>query len=302
MAHRLERPFEEANKECVSGTRAERGLTNSLVGLDYSYVSGLFAKNETATPTVLWNPSPFDILHPSVQHFAEFMSKEGAVKKTREELFSSINNRAFEPWLMVLEPVPGRADFRYLRYGAEIAAIYGRDLTGHCTSEIGGHISEYFIALYAAVLERKQSVLSVHVPPMGVFATVWRRLIFPILDGVGNVQLIVAVNVPDNELCTGLEALPDPTLVASEDGVLMYANVSARRLFGEPALPRKHVSEYCDIDISLPPNIERFSGTELAEISQAIGAREQMLVHLELRTSATIFRKIPYFVVQLKPT
>lgn len=213
-----------------------------------------------------------------------------------------MTNQAFEPWLMALEELPGQADFRYLRYGAEIAAIYGRDLTGHYTSDIGGHISEYFIALYAAVLERKQSVLSVHVPPMGVFATVWRRLIFPVLDDIGNVRLIVAVNVPDNELCTGLEALPDPTLVTSEDGVLMYANVSARRLFGEPALPRQHVSEYCNIDISVPSKIERYAGTELAEISQAVGAHEQMLVHFELRTSATIFRKTPYFVVQLKPS
>ncbi len=282
--------------------RAECVLTDTLINMDFSAVSDLFAQNQTGSPTVLWNPSMFDISHPVIKSFAEFMLAGGAETKAFEEgKFAQIETLSFEPWTMVLEPVHNQSDFRYLKYGSEIAAMFGRDLTGHCTSEIGGHISEFFIALYSAVLVRKQSVLSVHVPPLGVFATVWRRLIFPLVDEAGQIQMIAAVNVPENELRAGLEVLPDPALVANGDGLLMYANASARRFFGEPTLPRSHISEYCDIDIELPANAEAHAKAESATVSRVIGSRNQILVHFELRTSATFFRGVPYFVVQLKP-
>ncbi|MEN0002413.1 MAG: hypothetical protein AAF940_16170, partial [Pseudomonadota bacterium] len=151
-------------------------------------------------------------------------AEDGLAKWAKKGDVDDLDIHPFSPWVMVLEPVPEQSDFRYLKYGTEIAAMFGRDMTGHCTSEIGGHISDFFVALYAAVIIRKQSVLSVHEPPSGVFATVWRRLIYPLLDENGEVHMIAAVNVPDNELSAGLEALPDPALVTRQDGVLMYAN------------------------------------------------------------------------------
>ena len=277
-------------------------LTKTLTDLDYSAVSDLFAQNETGAPTVLWNPSPFDITHPIIKSFSEFMLDEGGLSKSSEEFeIPPLSNRSFAPWIMILEPEPTHPDFRYLQYGAEIAAMFGRDMTGRYTSEIGGHISEFFVALYSAVVIRKQSVLSVHVPPQGVFATVWRRLIFPLMDDFGEVCAIAAVNVPDNELCSGLEALPDPALVTQQNGLLMYANASARRLFGEPVLPRAHISDYCDMNIELPANAESFAKAESSTMSQTIGSRNQIVVHFELRTSATFFRGTPYFICQLKP-
>lgn len=280
----------------------ECALTKTLIDMDFSTVSDLFAQNETGVPAVLWNPSVFDISHPIIKSFAEYMLVDGAVGTSpRASGFSNFENQSFAPWIMVLEPVPDRADFRYLQYGSEIAEMFGRDLTGHCTSEIGGHIAEFFIALYSAVIVRKQTVLSVHVPPSGVFATVWRRLIFPLMDEFGQVRMIAAINVPDNELRAGLEALPDPALVTQKDGSIMYANASARQIFGEPSLPRSHISEYCDMNIELPADAERLAQTETSTISQTIGTRNQVLVHFELRTSATFFRGTPYFVVQMRP-
>lgn len=291
-------------KKSGSGQKAsdECALTKTLIDMDFSTVSDLFAQNETGAPAVLWNPSVFDVSHPIIKSFADFMQAEGAVQKS--PIGSEIGNlesQNFAPWIMVLEPVPDRSDFRYLQYGSEIAKMFGRDLTGQCTSEIGGHISKFFIALYSAVITRKQCVLSVHVPPMGVFATVWRRLIFPVLDELGRVYMIAAVNVPDNELRAGLEALPDPALVTQTDGVLLYANASARRLFGEPALPRDHISDYCDMNIELPPDAEGLAKAETSIISQLIGSRNQVLVHFELRMNATFFRGTPYFVIQMRP-
>ena len=277
-------------------------LTRTLVDLDFSSVHELIEQHETCTPSVLWNPSRFDITHPIIRDFAQFMQTETVdVEALSDAGMVQEKAHSFAPWIMVLEPVSEGSDFKYLQYGSEIAAMFGRDLKGGYTSEIGGHISEFFIALYSAVMVRKQSVLSVHVPPMGVFATVWRRLIFPVLDVAGEVQVIAAVNVADNELRAGLEALPDPALVAGNDGTLMYANASARRLFGEPTLPRSTIADYCDMDIELPDDAEFFATAESSRLSKIVGARNQVVVHFELRTSATFFRGTPYFIVQLKP-
>lgn len=266
--------------------------------MDFNTVSDLFARNETSSPVVVWNPSRFDISHPVVTKFFEFMQTGGAAV---DLLAEAEPPHFFEPWMMVLEPVRNRMDFYYVKYGSEIAGIFGRDLTGYHTSDIGGHISEFFIALYSAVVIRKQSVLSVHVPPASVFASVWRRLIFPLLDDNGNVSKIAAVNVPENDLQAGLEALPDPALVIKESGLLMYANKSARRIFGEPALPRQLLVDYCDMEIELPFDAASYATGVSSEVSQKIGLRNQILVHFEVRTSATFFRGSPYFIVQLKP-
>ena len=274
-------------------------ITKTLTDLDFDSVRDLFAQNRTGSPSVLWNPSTFDITHPIIKNFAEFM--DSADHETKDEQFVEFDAGSFRAWLMILEPTSDGKDFRYLKYGPGIAAMFGKDLTGHCTSEIGGHISEYFIALYSAVSARKQSVLSVHVPPIGVFATVWRRLIYPVMNAAGKVTKIVAVNVPDNELQTGLEALPDPALVTKEDGTLMYANASARRFFGELTLPRSKASEYCDIEIELPENIVRFANAESSTVSRIVGSRNQIVVHFDVRLSATYFRGTPYFIVQLNP-
>ncbi|MEM6759522.1 MAG: hypothetical protein AAF601_08595 [Pseudomonadota bacterium] len=277
-------------------------LTKTLLDMDFSSVSDLFAENGTGAPAVLWNPSIYDLSHLVIKGFSEFMrAEDGLAKWAKKGDVDDLDIHPFSPWVMVLEPVPEQSDFRYLKYGTEIAAMFGRDMTGHCTSEIGGHISDFFVALYAAVIIRKQSVLSVHEPPSGVFATVWRRLIYPLLDENGEVHMIAAVNVPDNELSAGLEALPDPALVTRQDGVLMYANASARRLFGEPVLPRGHISDYCDMNIELPADAEGFARAEGLNISQTMGSRNQVLVHFELLTSATFFRGLQYYIVQMKP-
>ena len=175
-------------------------------------------------------------------------------------------------------------------------------MTGRFTSEIAGHMPKFFIALYSAVMIRKQCVYSIHEPPLGAFATVWRRLIVPLTDETGEVRQIAAVNVPDNELRAGLEAMPDPALVARLDGTLMYANQSARRLFGDLSIPRGHLSEYCKIDIELPDSAQGLGRVETVSVSSAIGSQNQILVHFEVRISTTCFRGEAFFVVQLKPS
>ncbi len=278
-------------------------LQSALVDMDFAQVSDLFFENATGAPSVLWGPSVYDLKHPVIKNFAACImgdSKRASCIKLSD--FKKLQLQAFQPWLMLLEPVKNCTDFKYLKYGSEIAVMFGRDMTDHFTSEIGGHVSDFFIALYAAAITRKECVMSIHDPPADVFATSWRRLIVPLLDETGDVALIAALNIPDNELRAGMEVLPDPAMIVQTDGQLMFSNSPARRIFGELDTPGVQLSDYCNIDIELPQNAEDYATSKTFTISHIVGTKNQLLVYFEMRISATYFKGRPYFVVLLKPT
>lgn len=291
------------NRTTQSKGGSDSALTSTLVEMNFSSVSDLFAVNATKSPTVLWSPSIHDFSNSIIRNFADCVQGDSALSRCLNvSEFDQLDTGALERWMMVLEPSDDGSDFKYLKYGSEIAVMYGRDMTNKHTSEIGGHISEFFIALYSATVIRKEPVLSIHEPPSDVFATVWRRLIYPLVDDEGRVQRLAAINVPDNELRAGLEAMPDPALVVKPSGQLVYSNSFARRLFGKPVTERVHVSDYCNIDIELPKDADQLARLETFTVTQEIGSRNQVLIHLEVRISATYYRRRPYFVVLLKPT
>lgn len=282
--------------------RLASAVTRTLVDMRFDAVSDLFKAHGTGSPTIIWSPSPYDFSQAVIKRFAACTTGNGAQSKcltVRE--FEHLNTQDFEPWMMVLEPSTDCSDFRYLKYGSEIAIMFGRDMTGHRTSELGGHISDFFIALYTAVVIRKETVLSVHEPPSDVFATTWRRLIIPLVDEVGRVCRLAAVNVPDNELRAGMDALPDPALVVRPDGMMVYSNSHARRIFGDPSAHRVQISDYCDMAIDLPESAEKMLRDKTFVVSRSMGVQNQVLVHFEVRVSATFYREKPYFVIILKP-
>lgn len=82
-------------------------------------------------------------------------------------------------WIMMIEPVEGVNNYLYTYYSAGIAQNYGRDMTGHLTSEVAGHVGTFFTGLYSAMVERCQTVYSEHEPPQNVFVRAWQRYIVP---------------------------------------------------------------------------------------------------------------------------
>lgn len=85
-------------------------------------------------------------------------------------------------------------DYRYRVYGADIAASYGRDMTGRLASEFPEGIYKFFSELYETAIIRKMVILSLHAPPMTVNVKKWERLIFPLGDP--EVRWLLVANIP----------------------------------------------------------------------------------------------------------
>ncbi|WP_424976322.1 PAS domain-containing protein [Dinoroseobacter sp. S124A] len=268
----------------------------------------LFAAANATSPIVIWDPFDRDLKHPVVRAFASTLRPiADAQKRVTQAALDAADLSGFSDWMMRLEPIRDAdgsvRDFRYLHYGSEIAASYGRDMTGGYTSEIGGHISSFFAALYHAVLGRGEWVKSIHEPPSEVFARIWRRLIVPVYDAAGEIVQIAVLNVADNDLRAGLEAVPDPVMVVRQNGNVTFANGAARALFGE----RRFLSD--------PVTLEAYSGIVL-DLSQPrdsvldrrvhteetqVGVNNSLIVHFRVTRSVIFYREQLYYLVIAKP-
>lgn len=192
----------------------------------------LFYAERARPPLVIWDPNRVDLQDPEFVSLVDRLSRLPSIRGL--PLASAFDPAMVEhpEWLMHLESIGFGTDFRYLQYGAGVAEYYGRSLRGRNTSEIGGHISRFFIALYRASMHRRQCVLSEHEPPSQVFVRIWRRLIVPLVDDTGFVTHFAVLNLPENHLRDGLEVVPFPCIVADTEGFVRFANAAARDLAG----------------------------------------------------------------------
>src|SRR6056297_3786446 len=114
-------------------------------------VRKLFNDAGARAPEVIWSPNRNELRNPLLRTFEEICqgyAVDGRVPQSavRLEDFGGLTE-----WLMLLKPIDGGADFEYLAYGSSVAESFGRDMTGHRTSQFGGHISTFFLGLYRAV-------------------------------------------------------------------------------------------------------------------------------------------------------
>ena len=268
----------------------------------------LFAAQQASAPILIWDPQQRDLRHPVIQSFAAEMGKlRDAEGRVSLDAYDAADLSGYGGWLMLLEPIldadGAPVDYTYLHYGDEIAGTYGRDMTGRRTSEIGGYISTFFRALYRSVIDRGEWVKSLHEPPSDVFARIWRRLIVPLYDADGTVRRLVVLNVADNDLRAGLEAVPDPVMVVRQNGYVTFANRAARSLFGE----RQFLGEATTLeaysglvlDLSAPQDavVDRRMMTEETQI----GVNNDLIVHFRVTRSVIYYRDQLYYLVIAKP-
>lgn len=238
-------------------------------------VGALFAAHGGSTPTVIWQPAEQDIRQPLLRQFSRFCRQlgDGKMGPLPMSTFDNADVGDLDGWLMRVDVVDDGRDFRYKSYGPEIKAIFGRDMTGRLTSEIGGHVSTFFAALYHATIIRREWVLSVHEPPSGIFARQWRRLIVPLTEPDDRISGFAALNVADNELRPGLEAVPDPVFLIFSDGRVFFANSAAQELFGYRSFSLKPIflRDYCGLDVPLTDSAQRPRPHHLRTIIQLNG-------------------------------
>lgn len=264
-------------------------------------IRALFADQGAPAPTVVWQPGLSDVQHPILRSFLRGCggAPEGTmpVAWLESEEFAVLSD-----WTMVVEPVENGTDYLYRHYGRRIAEFYQRDMTGRRASEIGGHVSVFFQALYAAVTQRREAVMSVHEPPRQVFVRAWRRIILPLVNKAGEVVCFAAVNVPDNDLRAGLEVLPHAVMVVTADGEVCYANRPACLLFGQSSSPLSRMSVQCftGIDIVLPESPEKLILEGRARELRHLIARGTNVVPVQLTLGGTYYRDVPLYVVSAR--
>lgn len=263
-----ERDSEDETAE--PGRRRLAALVDSLANGSLDEVARLFAAARSRAPLVLWAPKPEEIADDLVRSFAEeCLSMASGGNCILTECFDVRRLQNFNEWLMVVDVVDDGEDFVYAYYGSAIAGSYGQDMTGKRASSFDGHISLYFRALYGATARRKEPVLSAQEPPECVFVHTWRRLIFPVIDGIGAVTRFVALNVAENALRAGLEVVPTPCLVADGAKTVLYANPAARAMHGNRVWTMgQKIAEAIGCDLPIPGTPERMLAT--GEITSAV--------------------------------
>lgn len=278
-------------------------IAKSLEPGQSSILRDLFNAEGARAPEVIWAPTDADLRSPLLRKFsavvAGYRNSDGQVPASslRLEDFGGLTE-----WLMLVDVMDGGSDYQYTFYGPSIAEYYGQDMTGRRTSEFQGHIASFFAGLYAAVRSRREPVYSEHEPPAQVFVRVWQRLIVPLVDPQGQVVRILVLNVPDNELRTGLELLVDPVFVLSGNQNIIYANRAAQTLFGLKSVRNsaETLEDVTGIALETALSPDDMLSQHRVEDSVQLTIREAIVERLVMTVSATQHRGLAFYVVVMR--
>jgi signal transduction histidine kinase/CheY-like chemotaxis protein len=152
-------------------------------------------------------------------------ARQAALTKQADALpsalvFSPETLSAHASKLMVLLP-EGDRDFRYAHYGSDIRQHSQFDMTGKVVSEFGGELSEFFLARYTEVVEKREPLYTVHYADRAKSVLTWERLVLPLQHPEGGISLLV-YNTPLETRHALLEAV----LNATNDGILALRPVN----------------------------------------------------------------------------
>lgn len=289
--------------------RLKRSYDDALAGSLFmgrtDRLDELFYAQRARPPLVIWDPNRIDLQDTEFVSFIDELSRLPAVRGLPLASAFDASKIVQSDWFMHLEVLNFGNDFRYLKYGTGVAEYYGRSLEGRLTSEIGGHISRFFIALYRASMHRRQCALSEHEPPTNVFVRIWRRLIMPLADETGFVTHFAVLNLPENHLRAGLDVVPFPCLIVDKDRLVCFANSGARQLAGldrtwEHGGPLEALIG-CNLD--LPPDPESLISPNNAPIRRMVsldlpGQHDRTC---EIHIAAARYRSRAVFVITVLP-
>lgn len=177
-------------------TRIERWTTEIISG-DAADVRAAF--DDAAKPRFAWNPSDAalasDKLRFLMSHWTEL---KGSGPMPHMRTIDPLNMRPVLGYVMLLEPVDGDWDFRYLVYGSEIAAVSEGEMTGRLASTLAASQSvvEFGVASYRAAWRRQEPLYTVRTP-VGAYRTAeWHRLTLPLAGDDGRISRLIAGSVP----------------------------------------------------------------------------------------------------------
>lgn len=172
-------------------------LARDLVAGDTTSAAELFLANGGQSPRVIWQPRPEDIdLPPLVfllRHW-QGLPRHTEIPFPHWHAIDPLNLREALGHVALIDVVDGGADFSYRLYGTRIVERYGSDLTGRRVSETdgGSYAAAFLMAIYRAVLTRREPVFSVHFPSPRSSAAKWSRVVLPLVGNGGEIERFLA--------------------------------------------------------------------------------------------------------------
>jgi len=165
---------------------------------EVSELRDLFGAAGARGPGVKWRPEPADLS----QRQAKFALAHwlGAASDGVPSL-RIVDPVALAPalgYLMIVEVVDGARDVIYRLIGTNLIAVSGFDMTRKRLSEhpMSSYIRDYSMALYRAVIARREPVWSHYGPAAAVATAAWERVILPLADDAGAIVRFLVAAVP----------------------------------------------------------------------------------------------------------
>lgn len=278
-------------------------LGRHLLNGDSAALANLFEIEGYAPPTIIWTPSSRSFLHPTMLAFScsvgSALSEDGIL---RERNFSFATFEAYSDYLMILEPTNLPTKWTYTYYGQRIASQFGKSMVGKSTDMFEDHISAFFSALYYAAKQKRSCVLSEHGPPKAVFVSKWRRLIVPVFQDDERLSRFIVLNIPDNELRAGLEAVPTPVVVARADGSICFANNAMEELIGEKEDKLgKNIQDVLGLDIPTTDLNRPETFLELRTSKSKMCILGRMFIEISATFKPVFFRDQLLYVIAVEP-
>jgi hypothetical protein len=174
------------------------GWTAEIVSGSLRALRQTFGQDRSG-PSILWRPPLARLAAPQLHFLMGYWSGlAGARPMPHAREIDALEMRPALGYVSLLEVIGDGRDFRYRVFGSAIAAIVGFDMTGRPVSALRARseVAEFALAIYRAVLARREPLLTEHGPPSTISSVAWHNLVLPLADAGGAVVRLLAGAVP----------------------------------------------------------------------------------------------------------
>ncbi len=165
---------------------------------DLQAVEALFDRYGSQRATILADPASEAILDPDIADFQQLYERlrPAAGQPPPWSAFDIREMRRLVGSLHVLERQADDGAMRYLVYGTDVAARYGRDQTGRTVADHEASLAVVFHGLFLASAATGRCYYSTHHPPEDSPVRDCQRLIAPFHGEDGNFHRLVVAQRP----------------------------------------------------------------------------------------------------------
>ncbi len=186
------------NREPVHDEATFERVLDELARGETATLDGLFAGPGLPPPRVVWNPDNEALSDASLRathaHWCA-MRKDRAMPNWRELHVEELGVDVVH--LAVVDPVPGRLDYRFALYGSAVAGAAKRDYRGETVREMAIRTGTpgplLYRAVYAMVQKTGLPAFTWNVAPPWQAFTGWNRIVLPFAADEGQLRFLVCL-------------------------------------------------------------------------------------------------------------